>query len=113
MTEIIHLHSTQSRKSHTLNNIVEHHHGTRPEIAFWQGAQDSIQGLHLLCKNIVPETDKLKRRAYFRVLQEFSPLKVGTLVLLCSRPLAGLKHPRPWFLLSYPVSPISEAGKES
>jgi hypothetical protein len=47
MTEIIHLHRTQSRKSHTLdNNIVEHHHG-RPEIAFWQGARDSIQGLHL------------------------------------------------------------------
>ena len=46
MTEIIHLHRTQSRKSHTLNNIVEHHHGM-PEIAFWQGARDSIQGLHL------------------------------------------------------------------
>ena len=49
MTEIIHLYApydTQSRKSHTLDNIVEHHHG-RPEIAFWQGARDSIQGLHL------------------------------------------------------------------
>ena len=46
MTEIIHLHRTQSRKSHTLDNIVEHHHGM-PGIAFWQGARDSIQGLHL------------------------------------------------------------------
>ena len=46
MTEIIHLHRTQLRKSHTLDNIVEHHHG-RPEIAFWQGARDSIQGMHL------------------------------------------------------------------
>jgi hypothetical protein len=31
MTEIIHLHRSQSRKSHTLDNIVEHHHG-RPEM---------------------------------------------------------------------------------
>jgi hypothetical protein len=45
-TEIIHLHCTQSRKSHTLDNIVEHHHG-RPEIAFWQGSRDLIQSLHL------------------------------------------------------------------
>ncbi len=30
-----------------------------------------------LCKNIVPETDKLKRRAYFRVLQELSSLGVS------------------------------------
>ena len=45
MTEIIHLHHTQSRKS--LDNIVDHHHG-RPEIAFWQGARDSIEGMHLV-----------------------------------------------------------------
>ena len=43
MTEIIHLHRTQSRKS--LDNIVDHHHG-RSEIAFWQGARNSIQGMH-------------------------------------------------------------------
>jgi len=43
MTEIIHLHRTQSRKS--LDNIADHHHG-RPEIAFWQRTQNSIQGLH-------------------------------------------------------------------
>ena len=43
MTEIIHLHHTQSRKS--LDNIADHHHG-RPEIAFWQGARNLIQGLH-------------------------------------------------------------------
>jgi len=31
---------------HTLDNIVEHHHG-RPATAFWQAQRDSIQGLHL------------------------------------------------------------------
>ena len=31
----------QEQKSHTLNNIVEHHHGS-PATAFWQDGRDSI-----------------------------------------------------------------------
>ena len=38
--------AVESRKSHTLDKIVEHHHG-RPAKAFRQAGRDLIQGLHL------------------------------------------------------------------
>ena len=77
MTEIIHLHHT-----YTIKKI--------PHLTiFWiiimvgrrllSGKEHKIRFkvCIALCKNIVPETEKLKRRAYFRVSQELFSLGVS------------------------------------
>jgi hypothetical protein len=66
-----------SRKSHTLDKIVNCHHGRPPKKLSIKQEEIQFKLCISLCKNIVPKTDCPKIMAFIRVLQELANLGVS------------------------------------